>query len=150
MTVTNRQRAELARDALESFRRATNATTRTASATCSATSCTSATSTTSISRPLLSAPTPTMQRKKPEDVNGNFMNISCRQCGRADELDVEILVWARLTDDGTDIDEAHQTDHEWDDNSFLHCDHCGHSETIGANKKPPKRLRSSAKKGGAA
>ena len=88
--------------------------------------------------------------EKAEDVDGNSMSISCRQCGRADELDVEILVWARLTDDGTDIDEAHQTDHEWDDNSMLHCDHCGHSETIGANKKPPRRLRSSAKKGGAA
>jgi len=41
----------------------------------------------------------------------NFMNIRCRKCGHSDELDIEIVTWARLTNDGTDIDAASNRDH---------------------------------------
>ena len=78
---------------------------------------------------------------------GNFMNISCRKCGHADELDIEIVTQARLTEGGTDLDAANDHEHHWDDNCVVLCGHCGHFETLGENKKPLKRRRAVKKVG---
>ena len=86
MTVTNRDRAKLARDALESFRRATECDYETASATCSATLCTSADFHNFDFEAALIRAHAHYAEEKAEDVNGNFTKISCRQCGHADEL----------------------------------------------------------------
>jgi hypothetical protein len=149
MTITNRDRAQGAHKALEAFRRETK--------------CDYEDSLGDLLRDLmhfgdvhnfdfeaaLIRARDGYAEERAAECTDNFMNIRCRECGNADKLDIEIVTWARLTDDGTDIDAAHQHDHEWDDNCLVHCDHCGHFETLGENSKPLKRRRP-AKKGGAA
>ena len=70
------------------------------------------------------------EAEKAEAEPGNFMHIRCDKCGRADEFDIAITTWARLTSDGTDPGQAHNRDHEWDHNSMVHCAACGHAETL--------------------
>ena len=41
--------------------------------------------------------------------------VCCPNCGRDDQLDVAALVFVRLTPDGTDVDDAVDGSHEWDD-----------------------------------
>jgi hypothetical protein len=52
--------------------------------------------------------------------------MACPNCGRDDQLDVTMLIDARLTPDGDDIDEADNHDHEWDRDAWCKCGACGH------------------------
>ena len=49
----------------------------------------------------------------------------CPKCGRNDELDVQALIWVRITEDGTDADLAEDKDHTWEDDSPIVCNSCG-------------------------
>lgn len=37
----------------------------------------------------------------------NAFNLSCPDCGEAGHIDIQALIWVRLTQDGTDADPAH-------------------------------------------
>lgn len=50
--------------------------------------------------------------------------LRCPKCERDDQLDIVALAHVRLTEDGTDHDEARNGDHEWDDESDISCG-CG-------------------------
>jgi hypothetical protein len=52
------------------------------------------------------------------------------RCGADDEIDIAATVWVRLCHDGTDIFEAHNGDHTWDDDSDAQCCACGHTGTV--------------------
>ena len=56
----------------------------------------------------------------------NEFNMRCPKCGSADQIDIEAIVWVRLTDDGTDPDAARYGHHEWDGASHARCDACDH------------------------
>ena len=42
----------------------------------------------------------------------NEFNMRCPNCGSVDQIDIEAIVWVRLTDDGTDPDAARDGHHE--------------------------------------
>jgi hypothetical protein len=54
----------------------------------------------------------------------NIFNFCCPGCGETDQIDIQALVWVRLTGDGTDADESHEGDHVWTDSSLYFCGHC--------------------------
>jgi len=51
--------------------------------------------------------------------------VRCPSCKDDTQLEVIIKTGAMLTPDGTDIFEAANGDHEWDDESALACHSCG-------------------------
>jgi len=54
----------------------------------------------------------------------------CPEC-KADDFEVEIKVFARLHEDGTEIDGG---DHEWSDESQCYCIECGWMGAVSAAK----------------
>jgi hypothetical protein len=60
----------------------------------------------------------------------NCFDMKCSRCGASDQIDIAATVWVRLCDDGTDIFEAHNGDHLWDDTSAAECCACGHGGTV--------------------
>lgn len=64
-----------------------------------------------------------------EDHPDNGWDMACPTCGN-DALDVAATIWVRLVPDGTDIDLAHNHDHEWDDSAACYCDHCQWAGTV--------------------
>jgi hypothetical protein len=61
---------------------------------------------------------------------------ACPQC-QSDELEVAVLVWATLLQDGsgdfeTDTSEPDDSSHDWDGDSRMKCVACGHSATAEA------------------
>lgn len=54
----------------------------------------------------------------------NLFNLSCPKCRSGAHLDILASVWVRLTDDGTDADEAEDGSHFWDAGNLFSCD-CG-------------------------
>lgn len=54
-------------------------------------------------------------------IDQNAFALHCPACGDAAHLDIQAQVWVRLTDDGTDADEAHDGSHHWDDESYYFC-----------------------------
>jgi len=61
---------------------------------------------------------------------GNQHGLGCPQCGQDDEIDIAATVWVRLRPDGTDIFEAEDGDHEWENGSSAKCCACGHCATV--------------------
>jgi hypothetical protein len=55
---------------------------------------------------------------------GNAFNLKCPRCGNTDKIDIRASVWIRVTDDGTDPDEAFDGSHEWGDKSEAKCNAC--------------------------
>lgn len=149
MTVTDNERAEWARNALESFRRETNCDFGDSLGDLLCNLMHFADSNNFDFEAALTRARGHYVEEKDEERADNVMNIRCRKCGNADELDIEIVTWARLTSDGTDITAAHRAAHESDDNCLVLCDRCGHFETLGENKRL-FRCRRAVKKGGTA
>ena len=59
----------------------------------------------------------------------NQFDMKCPRCGSDEQIDIAAAVWVRLCPDGTDIFEAHNGDHTWDDDSAAVCCACGHNGT---------------------
>jgi hypothetical protein len=59
----------------------------------------------------------------------NAFRMKCPNCRKSDEIDVAATVWVRLREDGTDVTEAANGDHEWDNGSATVCHSCGHAGT---------------------
>lgn len=57
--------------------------------------------------------------------------MRCPSCGHADELRIEVIAVAKVTDDGVEL----VGDTEWNDDSFCQCDVCDHSATVSAFKE---------------
>ena len=60
----------------------------------------------------------------------NAFGMKCPKCGASGEIDVCANVWVRLCPDGTDVTQAENGDHEWEDGSPAACDSCGHAATV--------------------
>lgn len=56
--------------------------------------------------------------------------MACPKCGSDEQLDVAATIWVPLVRGGTDPDLAHAHDHEWDDNSAVVCQQCGHQGLV--------------------
>ena len=61
---------------------------------------------------------------------GNQFGLRCPECGMSDQLDIAASVWVRLCPDGTDVTAAGNGDHEWEDTSPIKCCACGHDGTV--------------------
>jgi len=57
-------------------------------------------------------------------------NMTCPECGDDDQIDIAAIVHVRLCINGTDVTEAENGDHHWDDNSEAKCCACGHVGTV--------------------
>jgi len=66
----------------------------------------------------------------PAEELGNQFGLRCPECGKGDEIDIAATVWVRLCPDGTDIFEAQNGDHEWEDASAAKCCSCGHDGVV--------------------
>jgi hypothetical protein len=60
----------------------------------------------------------------------NCFDMKCPRCGASNEIDVAATVWVRLCHDGTDIFEAYNSDHEWNDDSAAVCCACDYAGTV--------------------
>ncbi|MDD2878628.1 MAG: hypothetical protein PHZ23_15530 [Acidiphilium sp.] len=60
-------------------------------------------------------------------------NMACPDCGRDDELSVELKVFATIYEDGTAINDG---DHIWDDDSACQCGSCGKKGVVSDFKLP--------------
>lgn len=58
------------------------------------------------------------------------VDMRCPECGADNQLDIQALVWVRLTQDGTDAGASHDGSHQWDDDSSCRCDNCGWNGTV--------------------
>jgi hypothetical protein len=52
-------------------------------------------------------------------------DMICPKCNHDEQLDIRVSLWARLTPDGTDPDDALNGDTEWDEDSDCQCGICG-------------------------
>jgi RecJ-like exonuclease len=68
------------------------------------------------------------------DIDNDF-GMKCPKCGASDQIDVAATVWVRLCLDGTDISEAANGDHEWNDHDDAVCGTCGHRGDVAAFTK---------------
>ncbi len=57
-------------------------------------------------------------------------NMRCPKCGDHECIDIAANVWVRLFPDGTDVHEAANGDHEWDNDSIAICHSCRHAATV--------------------
>jgi hypothetical protein len=57
-------------------------------------------------------------------------DMRCPQCNKDHKIDVAAKIWVRLVPDGTDVDEAQDHDHEWDENSQAICRACDFQGTV--------------------
>jgi len=64
------------------------------------------------------------------DECGNQHGLCCPECGKSDEIDIAATVWVRLCPDGTDLTAAHDGNHEWQNDSAAYCGACGHDATV--------------------
>ena len=64
------------------------------------------------------------------DECGNQFGLRCPDCGRSDEIDIAATVWVRLCPEGTDVTAAENGDHEWENSSSAKCCACGHDGTV--------------------
>jgi hypothetical protein len=58
----------------------------------------------------------------------NQFGFLCPECKDGDNLDILVRAWARLSEDGTDLDQSEDSSHDWDGNSRVvccSCDWCG-------------------------
>ena len=60
----------------------------------------------------------------------NFLGLRCPKCGETEGLDICLFVWARLTEEGSDLDEAHNHDRDIDPNSSVFCTGCEYNGTM--------------------
>ena len=66
----------------------------------------------------------------PDDDLDNDFSMRCPKCNASDRIDVQALVWLRLSPDGTDPYEARNQDHEWGDVNVAQCCACEHIGTV--------------------
>jgi len=56
--------------------------------------------------------------------------MACPKCRASDQIDVAATVWIRLCCDGSDVTQAANGDHEWEQGSLAVCQACGYSATV--------------------
>ena len=60
----------------------------------------------------------------------NAFGMRCPKCGASDEIDIAATIWTRLSHEGTDVTQAANGDHEWEQRSLAACHSCGHAATV--------------------
>lgn len=60
----------------------------------------------------------------------NQFCLRCPKCKESDKIEIQALVYVRLTPDGTDADISINGDHEWDGSSDANCAGCGYSGVV--------------------
>jgi ribosomal protein L37AE/L43A len=60
----------------------------------------------------------------------NFLDLVCPSCGRDDCVEIAAHIWVRVTQDGTDPDQAETRDHEYHQRSPAICSRCGFVGTV--------------------
>ena len=60
----------------------------------------------------------------------NAFGMKCPDCRKSDQIDVAATIWVRLREDGTDVTEAANGDHEWDKDSAAVCHSCGRAGMV--------------------
>jgi hypothetical protein len=70
---------------------------------------------------------------------GNAIGLRCPECGKGDEIDIAATVWVRLCPDGSDVTQAANGDHEWEDTSPVKCCACGYHGTVTTFSKAGSR-----------
>lgn len=68
---------------------------------------------------------------------GNQFGLRCPQCRKDDEIDIAATVWVRLCPDGTDVTAAEDENHEWENTSAAKCCACGYCATEAVFKVTP-------------
>ena len=63
------------------------------------------------------------------DLDNDF-SMRCPKCAASDQIDIQALVWLRLSPDGTDPYEARNQAHEWGDVNIAQCCACEHIGTV--------------------
>jgi len=53
-------------------------------------------------------------------------NLKCPACNDTDNIDISVNVWARIIDDGTDVDASHDGSVIWDNKNPCYCASCHH------------------------
>ncbi|MGH9808302.1 MAG: hypothetical protein ACRD9W_13765 [Terriglobia bacterium] len=71
------------------------------------------------------------------DECGNQFGLRCPHCGRSDEIDIAATVWVRLCPDGTDVTAAANGDHDWEQGSSAKCCACGYHATVAEFRVKP-------------
>jgi hypothetical protein len=61
----------------------------------------------------------------------NKTGMRCPSCKYDNALDIQAIVWVRLTPNGTDADLPEDGSHEWDNASAARCSACGWEGTAG-------------------
>jgi hypothetical protein len=64
----------------------------------------------------------------------NVFDLSCPACNGTD-IDVQALVWVRLTEDGTDADASHDSSHHWDKDCRFICRDCARQGLVSELKE---------------
>jgi hypothetical protein len=77
------------------------------------------------------------QRISDEEADGRSTvahewNMRCPQCKSDESIDISAIVYVRLKPEGTDIADAHNGDHDWDNDSTAYCAACGFAGTVRA------------------
>ena len=66
----------------------------------------------------------------PDDDLDNDFSMRCPKCAASDQIDIQALVWLRLSPDGTDPYEARNQIHEWGVVNVAQCCACEHIGTV--------------------
>ena len=53
-------------------------------------------------------------------------NLKCPVCKDSDNIDISVTVWARIFDDGTDVDASHDGSVIWENTNPCYCAACQH------------------------
>lgn len=72
-----------------------------------------------------------------EEELGNQFGLRCPQCRKGDEIDIAATVWVRICPDGTDVTAAEDENHEWENTSTAKCCACGLCATVAAFEVMP-------------
>jgi hypothetical protein len=64
----------------------------------------------------------------------NTFDLSCPTCHGGD-LDIQALVWVRLTEDGTDADASHDGGHHSNRDSWFLCRYCARQGRVSGLKE---------------
>jgi ribosomal protein S27E len=70
----------------------------------------------------------------------NFLDLRCPNCDDDDQVDILAKSWVRVTDEGTDPDQAGNRDWCYTPASAAECGVCGHSGVL-ADFEPSQERR---------
>lgn len=71
--------------------------------------------------------------------NTNILEgIQCPKCKHEDSFKICAAIWCDVTDEGSEV----EGDHEWDEESLIHCGSCGHGGTVNQFTADDERQKS--------